>query len=153
MPNIRGLVSHELHERGESQRRIAILLGITQARVSYYLGKRKTDFSSELVTRFGLSQNDVSGYGKILAQDSMRSQTDGIFTLYSIWKNLLFMGAICATHHKESSVSSDCSVCMQLHKPLRESGESSGQETEDLQIIKEISSAISLIEDSVYFPG
>src|SRR5208283_1112601 len=95
LPNMRGLVSHELHEKGESQRRIALLLGITQARVSYYLGKRRTQFSSELATKFGISQSDIANYSKLLAEDATRSQTDGIFTLYSIWKNLLFTGMIC----------------------------------------------------------
>ncbi len=152
LPNMRGLVSHELHEKGESQRRIAILLGITQARVSYYLGKRKTQFSSELATKFGISQSDITNYSKLLAEDATRSQNDGIFTLYSIWKNLLFTGMICAAHQKESNVSSDCSVCMEIFKPSRENMKFSDQESEDLQIIHEISQAISAIESSVYFP-
>ena len=153
LPNMRGLVSHELHEKGESQRRIALLLGITQARVSYYLGKRKTQFSSELATKFGISQSDIANYSKLLAEDATRSQTDGIFTLYSIWKNLLFTGMICAAHQKESHVPSDCSVCMEIFKPPREALKFSDQESEDMQIIHEISQAISMIESSVYFPS
>jgi XRE family transcriptional regulator, thiamine biosynthesis regulator len=153
LPNVRGLVSHELHEKGESQRRIALLLGITQARVSYYLGKRKTQFSLELATKFGISQNDIASYSKLLAEDAMRSQTDSIFTLYSIWKNLLFTGMICAAHQKESNVPSECSACMELFKPPRETLEFSDQESEDLQIVHEISQAISMLESSVYFPS
>ncbi|HVB13016.1 MAG TPA: thiamine-phosphate synthase family protein [Nitrososphaerales archaeon] len=153
LPNMRGLVSHELHEKGESQRRIAVFLGITQARVSYYLGKKKTQFSSELATKFGISQNDAMNYSKLLAEDATRSQTDGIFTLYSIWKNLLFTGIICAAHQKESNVPTDCSVCMELFKPAREAATFSDQESEDMQIIHEISQAISMIENSVYFPS
>ncbi|MGA2874977.1 MAG: thiamine-phosphate synthase family protein [Nitrososphaerales archaeon] len=153
LPNMRGLVSHELHEKGESQRRIALLLGITQARVSYYLGKRRTQFSSELATKFGISQGDIANYSKLLAEDATRSQTDGIFTLYSIWKNLLFTGMICAAHQKESGVQSDCSVCMEIFKPPRENMKFSDQESEDLQVIHEISQAISMIESSVYFPS
>lgn len=151
LPSMRGLVSHELHERGESQRRIALLLGITQARVSYYLAKRKSQFSLELEAKFGISHNDVSNYSKLLAEDATRSQTDGIFTLYSIWKNLLFTGMICAAHQKESGVPAECSVCMEVFKPAREGPEFSDQESKDMQIINEISRAISMIESSVYF--
>lgn len=152
LPNIRGLVSHELHEKGESQRRIATLLGITQARVSYYLSKKKNQFSNALTVDFGLSQSDIQNYGKILAEDVTRSQTDCIFTLYSIWKNLLFSGAICASHKKKSDVPADCAVCMELHKPMRESVEASDQETEDMSIIREISKAVAMVESSVHFP-
>jgi XRE family transcriptional regulator, thiamine biosynthesis regulator len=152
LPNMRGLVSHELHEAGESQRRIAIMLGITQARVSYYLGKRKSTFATGLIEKFGISLNDLQSYSKILAEDVKRSQVDGIFTLYSIWKHFLFSGAICAAHQRESGVSPECAVCMELQKPARESVPSSDQEAEDMYILRDISQAVSLIEGSVHFP-
>lgn len=153
LPNVRGVVSHELSERGESQRRIAILLGITQARVSYYLRRRKSQFISEISIKFGASSGEVANYAKLLAEDVRRSQTDGIFTLYSIWKNLLFNGMACATHQKESGISTDCSVCMELFKPARELGELTDKDAEDLQVIHEISQAISMLESSVQFPS
>ncbi|MCL4518046.1 MAG: hypothetical protein M1587_02490 [Thaumarchaeota archaeon] len=152
LPNMRGLVSHDLHDAGESQRRIAVLLGITQARVSYYLGRRKTTFTNELTNRFAINQNDILSYSKILSEDVRRSQVDGIFTLYSIWKNLLFSGAICSAHQRESNIQSDCSVCMELHKPARESASSTDEEAEDSAIIREISKAVTLIESSTRFP-
>ncbi len=153
LPNMRGLVSHELHEKGESQRKIALLLGITQARVSYYLARKKTQFSAELASKFSISQNDIASYSKLLAEDARRSQVDSIFTLYSIWKNLLFSGAICVIHQKESSVSHDCAVCMEIFKPQREIAQLPDQESEDMEIMREISQAVSMIEDSVYFPS
>lgn len=153
LPSMRGMVSHELHEKGESQRRIALLLGITQARVSYYLKKRKSSFASELSTKFGISQNDIANYSKLLAEDAARSQTDGIFTLYSIWKNLLFTRMICSMHQKQSNVSSECSVCMEVFRPARDSVELTDQESDDLQVLNEISRAISMIESSVHFPS
>ena len=153
LPNIRGVVSHELSENGESQRRIAVLLGITQARVSYYLRHKKSQFISELSSKFGASSGDVANYAKLLAEDATRSQTDGIFTLYSIWKNLLFNGMACATHQKESDISADCSVCMELFKPTRDPGELTDKDAEDMQVIHEISQAISMLESSVQFPS
>ncbi|MDG6995222.1 MAG: hypothetical protein JRN52_04790 [Nitrososphaerota archaeon] len=152
LPNMRGLVSHDLHESGESQRQIAVLLGITQARVSHYLNKRKMTFVNELTSRFSMSQNDVLSYSKILAEDVRRSQVDGIFTLYSIWKNLLFSGAICSAHQRTSRVQSDCSVCMELHRPAREASTSKNSEAEDAAVIREVSEAIGLIESSTQFP-
>lgn len=152
LPNMRGLVSHDLHEAGESQRRIAVLLGVTQARVSHYLNKRKMTFVNELANRFSMSQNDILNYSKILAEDVRRSQADGIFTLYSIWKNLLFSGAICSAHQRTYGVQSDCSVCMELHRPARESSTSKDVEAEDAEVIREVSEAVGLIESSTQFP-
>jgi predicted fused transcriptional regulator/phosphomethylpyrimidine kinase/predicted transcriptional regulator len=153
LPNMRGLVSHELHDRGESQRKIATLLGITQARVSYYLGIKKGRFVSELASKFALSQSEVQSYGRILSEDVRRSEVDGIFTLYSIWRNMLFTGGACSIHQEKMGVSSDCSVCMELHRPYREGSPSGNEETEDSKILREVSDATALIESSAAFSG
>lgn len=153
LPNIRGVVSHELHERGESQRRIALLLGITQARVSHYLNTKKSQFSDELANKFNLPNSDVNSFGKILAEDISRSKNDGIFTLYSIWKNILFSGAACGAHKRKSNVPEDCSACMVLHKPTRDTTKLSDQETEDMNILREISDAATILGGSTSFPS
>ena len=152
LPNMRGLVSHELNERQESQRRIAALLGITQARVSYYLKIKKSRFISELSSKFGLSQSEVQSYGRVLAEDVRRSEVDGIFTLYSIWRNLLFTGAACSMHQGNMGVSTECSVCMELHKPAHEGDGSAGEKNENNRILREVSEATALIESSASFP-
>lgn len=152
LPNMRGLVSHDLHEKGQSQRKIAQLLGITQARVSYYLQRRRSQFSSELTNKFGISLPDLQNYSKLLAEDVTRSRTDGNFTLYSIWRNLLFNGIICTTHQRESDVPMDCSVCLQVFKPTP-SGEPTTKESEDAKIIHDVTMAVSMLESSVYFPN
>ncbi len=100
LPNMRGLVSHELHESGRKPAQDRSLLGITQARVSYYLGIKKGRFVSELASKFALSQSEVQSYGRILSEDVRRSEVDGIFTLYSIWRNLLFTGGACSIHQE-----------------------------------------------------
>ncbi|MHB8568225.1 MAG: thiamine-phosphate synthase family protein [Nitrososphaerales archaeon] len=150
LPNMRGLVSHELHERGQSQRRIAVLLGITQARVSYYLRVKKSTFINELSVKFGISFGDIQSYAKILSEDVSRSQVDGIFTLYSIWKNLLFTGSVCSIHQRNSRISSECSVCMDLHKSARDSSAPPG--SEDGGILRDIGEAILMLEGSASFP-
>ncbi len=150
LPNIRGLVAHELHDRGESQRRIATFLGVTQARVSHYLTTRKSEYSNELSRQFGSSTGEIQSYAKILSEDVSRSQIDGIFTLYSIWKNLLFSGKVCAVHQAESGISTECSVCMELHRPSRES--ESFPETDDSSVLRDLSESVSLLENSAIFP-
>lgn len=153
LPNIRGIVAHELREKGESQGKIANMLGITQARVSNYLSNKKSIYYSELSKRFGTTQSELEGFAKILSEDVRRSQVDGIFTLYSIWKNMLFNGAVCAIHQKESSVSKECSVCMDLHRPQNAtSAESNEIEDEESGILHNLSEALLALESSPNFP-
>ena len=153
LPAMRGIVSHELSERGESQRRIAVMLGITQARVSYYLSVKKSNFVNDLSSKFGVPAADVQGYAKVLSEDVSRSQVDGIFTLYSIWKTLLFSGSVCSIHQRQSRISTECSVCMELHKPVRDSSSTIPQESEDNAILKDIADATAMLETSASFPA
>jgi len=152
LPNMRGIVSHELRKKGESQAKIASLLGITQARVSFYLAKKKSFFQEALTLKFGITDSDSESFGKILAEDVMRSRTDAIFTIYSLWKNLLFTGSVCPVHQEESGVPIDCSVCMELHKPVLDTKSISPDERGDTFILREISEAAKILEDSPYFP-
>lgn len=152
LPDIRGIVAHELDERGESQRKIASTLGITQARVSHYLSNKKSIYYSDLLKRFETSQGELEGFARILADDASRSQVDGIFTLYSIWKNMLFNGGVCAIHQSESAISKDCSICMDLHRPQRDSYNETSSKEEESTILRDLSEAISVIEDSSQFP-
>lgn len=152
LPDIRGIVAHELDERGESQRKIASILGITQARVSHYLSNKKSIYYSDLLKRFETSQGELEGFARILADDASRSQVDGIFTLYSIWKNMLFNGGVCAIHQSESAISKDCSVCMDLHSPQRDSFDETSSKEEESTILRDLSEAISDIESSSQFP-
>ena len=153
LPNIRGLVSHELSEKGNSQRRIAVMLGITQARVSFYLDKKKGFFSNELSNKFGVSAQEVQNFVAILSEDVSRSQIDGIFSLYSIWKNLLFSGNVCSIHQKISGVLVECSVCMDLHKPAGGNLVRADSESEDSLILRDLTKATSMLENSGSFPN
>ena len=152
LPSMRGIVAHELNERGHSQRRIASELGITQARVSHYLSNKKTSYYGDLAERFGTNQAELEGFARILSDDVSRSQVDGIFTLYSIWKNMLFNGDICAFHQRKSTISKECSVCMDLHRPPRESWITKDSKEEDYAILHTLSEAVAQIESSPLFP-
>jgi predicted fused transcriptional regulator/phosphomethylpyrimidine kinase/predicted transcriptional regulator len=153
LPNMRGVVAHELRGQGESQSKIANMLGITQARVSNYLSKRKSVYESELSKRFGIQESEIEGFGKALSEDLRRSQVDGIFTLYSIWKNMLFNGDVCMIHQKESQVSRECSVCMDLHRQSGSLPSDTGATIdEESGILHNISGALSEVQNSPNFP-
>jgi XRE family transcriptional regulator, thiamine biosynthesis regulator len=153
LPNIRGIVTHEFREQGESQSRIANMLGITQARVSNYLTRKKSVYQSELTKRFGIQENEIEGFGKVLAEDLRRSQVDGIFTLYSIWKSLLFNGDVCMIHQKESQVSRECSVCMDLHRPSSNFSSNINQAlNEENEILRNLTEALLAVQSSPNFP-
>jgi predicted fused transcriptional regulator/phosphomethylpyrimidine kinase/predicted transcriptional regulator len=152
LPDIRGIVAHELSERGTSQSKIARVLGITQPRVSHYLSNKKSIYYSSLSRRFGTSLTELEGFARILADDASRSQIDGIFTLYSIWKNMLFNGEVCAIHQTESSISKDCSVCMDLRRPQTVFSNEVSSKQEESIILRDLSDAIVLIESSSEFP-
>ena len=152
LPNMRGIVAHELSEEGESQRRVAQLLGITQARVSHYLSEEKETYYVRMAENFGTSTVELEGFGKALGKDVRRSQVDGIFTLYSIWKSLLFQGNACSIHRKRSAVSLDCSVCMSLHK-ANEAQRNERTMDEDYSLLQNLSDAISIVERSMVFPS
>jgi predicted fused transcriptional regulator/phosphomethylpyrimidine kinase/predicted transcriptional regulator len=152
LPGMRGIVAHELYERGESQSKIALILGITQARVSHYLSNKKTRYYSDLSKRFGKSQTELEGFARILAEDASRSQVDGIFTLYSIWKNMLFNGEACTLHQSEFSISKECSVCMDLFRPHSDSFTGRDSREEESAILRDISNSIVALETSSEFP-
>ncbi len=153
LPNIRGIVTHELRGQGESQSKIANMLGITQARVSNYLTKKKSVYQSELTKRFGIQETEIEGFGKVLAEDLRRSQVDGIFTLYSIWKNMLFNGDVCMIHQKESQVSTECSVCMDLHRPSGNLSSNKDQAMdEESAILRNLAEGLLAIQNSPNFP-
>jgi XRE family transcriptional regulator, thiamine biosynthesis regulator len=152
LPNIRGAVAHELAERGHSQRKIALELGITQARVSHYLSSKKNSYYTNLTKNFGTRQSELEGFARILSDDMVRSQVEGIFTLYSIWKNMLFNGDVCAIHQKRYSISKECSVCMDLQKPQHEPSEALSSKDENYVILRNLSEAVKLIESSPSFP-
>jgi XRE family transcriptional regulator, thiamine biosynthesis regulator len=152
LPDMRGIVAHELGERGTSQSKIASILGITQARVSHYFSNKKSLYFSNLSKRFGTSPAELEGFARILADDSSRSQVDGIFTLYSIWKNMLFNGEVCGIHQSESSISKECSVCMDLHRSQTDSSMGTSSKEEESIILRDLSDAVTMVESSSQFP-
>ncbi|MEM0377962.1 MAG: thiamine-phosphate synthase family protein [Thermosphaera sp.] len=73
LPNIRGILAHELKSRGLSQHRIASILNITQPLVHKLLKKPLEDYLSKL-EKHGLDQSIVLHYCKILAEIAVNNQ-------------------------------------------------------------------------------
>jgi predicted fused transcriptional regulator/phosphomethylpyrimidine kinase/predicted transcriptional regulator len=143
LPSIRGLISHKLHAIGYSQSKIAFLLGVTQASVSMYLEKDSSIFKAKIYD-LGIQESDLNSYEKMLTEDITRGRIKALYTLSSIWHNILSRGIICSAHRKESSIFEDCDVCMQVYDLPQINYEKS-------KVIREIERAAELIENSYNF--
>jgi len=66
-PLLKGLLTHELYERGFSQRRIALILSITQPQVYKYLARSKEYFLAEF-SRMGFDSERVKCYVEALVE-------------------------------------------------------------------------------------
>ncbi|MFQ6135430.1 MAG: thiamine-phosphate synthase family protein [Nitrososphaerales archaeon] len=143
LPALRGLVTHTLREKGYSQSRIAGLLGITQASVSLYLA-RKSSFYREKIRIIGVEDSDTDRYVETLFEDLIRGRVEAIYTLSSIWRNLLASGLLCPTHKKEASILEDCDVCMRLYSPIQ-------ADLQKTEVPREVERAAKMVEDSSLF--
>jgi len=141
LPSIRALVAHRLKARGLSQGKIAKLLDVTQASVHYYLsGGEKEHY--ERVGLLGFREEEVEGLVGALCEDLMKSEVEGLRTLYSFWIDALAKGRVCEAHRKMHPGLKDCDVCMAIF--------SRGREGDEL-LFKDMKEAIRLIESAPYF--
>ncbi|MCL4435117.1 MAG: hypothetical protein M1503_08040 [Thaumarchaeota archaeon] len=144
LPALRGLVTHNLDRKGYSQSRIAGLLGITQAAVSLYLTK-KPGVYFEKTRELGVPDADTERYVEMLSEDVVRGRVEAIYTLSSLWRNLLAAGALCAVHRRESSILEECDVCMRLYGPVQ-------KDVEKTEVLREVERAAKIVENSPFFP-
>ena len=113
LPSIRALVAHRLKARGLSQGKIAKLLDVTQASVHYYLsGGEKEHY--ERVGLLGFREEEVEGLVGALCEDLMKSEVEGLRTLYSFWIDALAKGRICEAHKRIHPGLKDCDICMTI---------------------------------------
>lgn len=143
LPAIRGSVTLNLRDHGHSQSRIASLLGITQASVSMYLNHDKI-FYQKKMRSLGITDNDSDRYVEMLSEDVIRGQVESIYTVLSIWRNILASGLLCPIHKKIASIVEDCDVCMRFYSSV----EHNFQKTE---VLREVERAAKILESSQYF--
>src|SRR5579875_2783706 len=93
LPATRGLLAHRLKTLGLEQERIARLLGVTQAAVSYYLSTSPQRHRSKLL-QMGVSQDQVESLISELAIAVQRSDSYATEVLYNHWRLLLSWRAV-----------------------------------------------------------
>ncbi len=141
LPAMRMLVTMRLRKEGYSQGKIASLLGITQASVSFYLsGKSSKPLS--MVSTLGLSQEEAERYAGLLTEDVKKNPVYAVGTLYSIWTDLLGRGIMCDSHRKSYPLLAHCDVCMRTFGQREDKGD---------EAIKHVSDAVSILESSGTF--
>jgi predicted fused transcriptional regulator/phosphomethylpyrimidine kinase/predicted transcriptional regulator len=143
LPALRGLITHTLTEKEYSQSRIAIILGITQASVSLYLSNEPS-FYKEKMREIGVKDSDTDRYVEMLFEDLLRGRVEAIYTISSIWRNLLASGLLCPAHKREASILEDCDVCMRLYGPLQGDAQKN-------EVLREVERAAKMVEDSPFF--
>jgi len=141
LPAMRHLVAAKLKAQGLSQNRIARLLGVTQASVSMYLSSGSPKSYAQL-SGFGLQKDEAERYSAELADAVMRSPTDGVASLNSIWIKMLGDGSVCGAHRSLYPSLADCDFC------VREYGQGRGPRAE---AVAEVSDAVKLLEASPAF--
>jgi predicted fused transcriptional regulator/phosphomethylpyrimidine kinase/predicted transcriptional regulator len=145
LPALRGLVAHNLSRKGYSQSRIATFLGVTQASVSFYLADPSATYFLKIKT-LGLLDADTERYVETLSEDVIRGRVEAIYTISSLWKNLLATGTMCPLHRRESEILEDCDVCMRLYGSTKAGVERS-------RILHEVERAAKTVEGSLLFPA
>ncbi len=113
LPAVRGLLAHELSEKGVSQGKVAAALSVTQASVSQYLSNER-DLYLRRLESLGVDRSMLERYVKLLSEEVMRSPVDAVFTLYTLWRSLMVSGKIRHSHVASLTVSSACEICQRL---------------------------------------
>ncbi len=111
LPYIRIVLAKKLSEKGHSQLRIAKLLGVTQAMVSFYLKKDLESAYSKL-REMGI---DIDGFKYLVFSIVEESSIDEIFIMRSIrnfFLNQFSSGFICKYHVKKAGLDPNCDICV-----------------------------------------
>ncbi len=94
IPPLKGIISHELSEKGFSQRRISRLLEITQPQVHKYLSKPKSYYYGLLVS-YGFDPNKIKHYLDIIIYTALKEDKTKLMLLMSSIVNELAIEYIC----------------------------------------------------------
>jgi predicted fused transcriptional regulator/phosphomethylpyrimidine kinase/predicted transcriptional regulator len=141
LPSLRVLVARRLRDQGFSQSRIATLLGVTQASVSFYLSSNEARAYSVL-SSISIRKEESDKFASVLVEDVKRSATDALETIEDLWLGLLGEGRICDAHKMASPDLADCDFC------LRRFG---GGNRRASEAIEDVSMAVKIVESSPFF--
>ncbi|MBI3859282.1 MAG: hypothetical protein HY296_03450 [Thaumarchaeota archaeon] len=114
LPSVRLVVSKNLRTKGVSQSKIASMLGVTQASVSFYLGSGTAKAYASLGS-LGIEQEEADRYSSLIAEDVKRNPVDGVQTLMALWTGMLGRGAVCPRHREMYPSLAECDVCIRQY--------------------------------------
>ena len=87
----------------------------------------------------GIDGSELERYVDLLCEDLSRGRVEGVYTFYSIWKNLLATGAMCESHYKISPLTPECDACMRIFGTVR-------LDTPRDMALKDLEKAVTVIE-------
>ncbi len=105
LPSIRRRIALRLKEKGTTQKRIAKLLGVTEAAVSQYLNSKRAgeiDFSSEDEERIMRA-----------AESLLEERSCFRYELENLLDEMKRKGRLCSIHRQHEDVPACCHVCLQ----------------------------------------
>lgn len=150
-PNFRGLIAHNLVERGLGQFKIAKLMGLSQPMINKLLNK-PTEYYYGQLESLGLSKDDVKRIVELAAFNLYKGKRFEYLTQISSYFNLILKeGRVCNLHRSVSpEVPPDCDLCQKLFQvvsdPIVEEIKASFQilisEKDAFKIIPEVGSNI-----------
>ena len=139
LPALRGLMAHELRNRGLSQSRIASLLGVSQAAVSQILSKDQSEYKRR-IEAIGFGDGEVDALIRILVNDSVSDPILATQMIHHFWHDALERGAICGYHRKLYPQLMACSICLRKED----------MDIEVKETVKRVEEAVGLLESSSY---
>lgn len=141
LPKIRIILSNELYKKGFSQTKIANVLGITQARVNFYL-KQNIELAYKKLEKMGINKLELFFIIQNILNEKIFDKVTILKMIRNFWLNILVSGAICNYHVNLAKLPFDCSIC--LKPPLKILNEKE-------KMIKEIKEAVKILESSNIF--
>ena len=105
LPAVRSMLAKELKDSGMTQEQIADALGITQASVSYYLGKARGKNVKTLEKNAGLKKT-LSATAKRIKENKADSALEFCGICKDIRKEV-----VCSFHKKSNPALQTCNLC------------------------------------------
>ncbi|MEM0002221.1 MAG: thiamine-phosphate synthase family protein [Desulfurococcaceae archaeon] len=98
LPSVRGILAHKLSEKGVSQRKVSLYLGVTQPMISKILRKPLNEYYDEL-EKIGLPRDLVDHYINILLETCISNNYDRFILTSFTALNQMALRALCYTRN------------------------------------------------------
>ncbi len=139
-PYLRGLIALELSERGLSQPRIAILLGVSQPMVAKYL-RLGRDYMLSRLSQAGLGSEEAELIARSIALRILEDKVEALTTLALVELSLMMKGVLCNLYIKKTKLPEACRILrvhVELEDPLIAEVEKAYRELASIRRISKI---------------